>query len=317
MGMMVRHINDPIPSARALSPAVPPAVDELIAWAMAKKPADRPASAAEFGRLLRQAMERPNERLRPEVAPAAVAPAVTRTRRPYWLAAAVVAGLCLGGLLLLGGGGLAALLFESPTVIPTATRLPPTATIGALTPEPGVLLRDDFSDPDSGFATAADADGGVAYAQGQLRITALTAGVEWTSPSGRVAAEDVAIEVTARRVAGPPGGELMVMCRWRDANNHIAAALNGQGQVALRQEANGATLFLRDWSDVPPSFDLAEGLRLRLTCQGNTILLTANNVILAEATDNNPVAGDVALATRLDEPGEQIVTFDDLLVSQP
>src|SRR6185295_11000862 len=52
LGVIVRHINDPIPSARSLNPTVPQAVDALIQRGMAKNPAGRPQTAAEFARLL-------------------------------------------------------------------------------------------------------------------------------------------------------------------------------------------------------------------------------------------------------------------------
>ena len=64
LGVIVRHLNDPIPSARTLNPAIPPAVDELIQWGMAKDPAERPQTASEFARLLKQAIAHPNDPIR-------------------------------------------------------------------------------------------------------------------------------------------------------------------------------------------------------------------------------------------------------------
>ena len=63
LGVVVRHVNDPIPSARALNAAIPPAVDELIQWGMAKEPGQRPPMGAEFARLLKQALAHPNDPL--------------------------------------------------------------------------------------------------------------------------------------------------------------------------------------------------------------------------------------------------------------
>ena len=42
------HVNTPVPSAERLDPRLPPGVDEALARALAKDPADRPASCAEL-----------------------------------------------------------------------------------------------------------------------------------------------------------------------------------------------------------------------------------------------------------------------------
>ncbi|CRY82999.1 serine/threonine protein kinase [Nocardia farcinica] len=50
------HLFGPPPSARALNPALPPALDAVLARAMAKRPADRFASCAEFAGAARHAL---------------------------------------------------------------------------------------------------------------------------------------------------------------------------------------------------------------------------------------------------------------------
>jgi serine/threonine protein kinase len=60
LGLIVRHISDPIPSARALNPAISPAVDDLLQWGMAKQPGERPKTAGAFARLLDRALEQPD-----------------------------------------------------------------------------------------------------------------------------------------------------------------------------------------------------------------------------------------------------------------
>ena len=50
LAKMYAHLNDPAPSASALAPAVPPALDAVIGTAMAKEPAERFASAGDLAR---------------------------------------------------------------------------------------------------------------------------------------------------------------------------------------------------------------------------------------------------------------------------
>ncbi|WP_246846473.1 Stk1 family PASTA domain-containing Ser/Thr kinase [Humibacter ginsenosidimutans] len=46
MQVAYQHANDPVPAPSTLNPEVPPALDELVLWATAKDPADRPADAS-------------------------------------------------------------------------------------------------------------------------------------------------------------------------------------------------------------------------------------------------------------------------------
>src|SRR5581483_1101488 len=54
MDYLIQHTSTPAPSARALEPDVPPALEALIASALAKEPAARPASAGAFRKALQE-----------------------------------------------------------------------------------------------------------------------------------------------------------------------------------------------------------------------------------------------------------------------
>lgn len=311
LGLMVRHMQDPIPSARALNPAVPAALDDLIRWGMAKEPAGRPASAAEFGRALRRALDSP-------ATVAVTPPAASPPRRPPWLlitGVVLLLGLCL--FTVLGGGSLAALILGRPTpTAPPSTRPPTRPAATGVPTEIGVLLADDFSDPLSGFALAADADGGVAYREGSLQFTTLTEGVQWFSPSGRVQAADVNIQVEIEQLSGPADSELAVICRWQDNDHYTAFGLNVQGEYAIWQERGSGREMLQEWT-TSPLLTAASRYPVQISCNGSRLRLAVNRVILAEVTDPQPIEGDVALLTTMRQPGELVVTFDNLLVNRP
>jgi YVTN family beta-propeller protein len=57
MGTIYAHLNDPVPAASDLAPAVPAALDAVIATAMAKAAEDRYASAGEMARAAKAALE--------------------------------------------------------------------------------------------------------------------------------------------------------------------------------------------------------------------------------------------------------------------
>lgn len=57
--VLLAHVRDPVPKATAINPALPPAVDGVLARALAKDPAGRPARAEALVEELRGALERP------------------------------------------------------------------------------------------------------------------------------------------------------------------------------------------------------------------------------------------------------------------
>lgn len=155
IAVAIKHINDPLPPARTLNPALPDAVEWVISKSLAKQPDDRFGTAAELVQALQAAIPEgmivaaPGEaaapvspptveqdlgRAAPVAAPserlqiglrAALSSAVAglrleRLRRvPVW-------GWVLGGLVALAGGGVILLAGSgSPPPIPTAT---PTVT---------------------------------------------------------------------------------------------------------------------------------------------------------------------------------------------
>ncbi len=129
LGMMVRHMHDPVPSARAIAPALSGALDAAIASGMAKDPKDRPASAGAFARsLLSDTGAAPADR-----GSATLAPTPSRSpSRGLLVGLVVLAGAaCLAGVGIFGGG--LAVYFSSPTAAAPPTKA---ASLPALTAAP-------------------------------------------------------------------------------------------------------------------------------------------------------------------------------------
>jgi serine/threonine protein kinase len=318
LGMMVRHMHDPVPSARAVAPSLSPAVDAAIAAGMAKDPRARPTSAGAFARSLREAASRPPA-AGEEVAPTAV---VTRPARgpSRWLIVGgvlAVGAACLVGVSLLGGG--LAAWFSSPTAVPTAVKPQPTAPLLA-SPSPSgksIPFADDFSDPASGFAVSQAADGQIAYVDGTLQIN-VPAGVELYSPYRGVDEQDLVVSVQADLRSGPPKSEMGVICRWKDEGNFVAGVLRADGMVSLWRKVGGV---VERWIDWKPIAGVTGGSQashtLQLTCQGAQVRLAVDGQEVAAADDPAPAPGTLALLAGLLEPGQATVAFDNLAVSIP
>jgi hypothetical protein len=72
------------------------------------------------------------------------------------------------------------------------------------------------------------------------------------------------------------------------------------------------------WAAIPgwnPSSNAPH--RLRLTCDGSDIRFAVDGVEVASASDSSPTTGSLALMAGLLEPGQLLVNFDQLEVSQP
>jgi serine/threonine protein kinase len=324
LGVMARHMHDPIPSAREINPLTPEAPNELLLWAMAKQPEQRPQSAGEMVRIFRHAIQHPELPLRApsadELQDETTTPAQPiRRRTSLWLAI----GLGLAAIALIGGGALMAALLPAEDSPRSTATLPVVATTSAEQDlqngeaDASLLLADDFSDAGSGFAVLSDADGGVEYANGSLRFSVLNEGVRWYSPSGQVEAQDVVIEVTAFQVSGPPQSEIAILCRWRDLEHFVALAIRADGAVAVWQVSGGELSWLLEWiSEADLNVQPDVPLQLRATCQGEVLRFEVDGITRALVNDPRPDSGDIALMAGLGEPGELVVLFDDLTVSR-
>lgn len=148
MGVVLKHINEPLPPPRTVRPDLPYALERVILRALAKDPGQRYPSAAAMAADLRRALMEeagvsledtmaiaPLEKttaMRPVARPAAGAPAPARRRRRGWLvvplallALAAVAG---GWLVLLGGQGLPLLAGFVPQPATSTPSPPPVAS---------------------------------------------------------------------------------------------------------------------------------------------------------------------------------------------
>jgi hypothetical protein len=343
LGLIVRHINDPIPSAREINPNIPPAVDALIQRGMAKDPAGRPPNAGEFARLLEKALAAPDSLGRQPAAsqtqagaasvadppatlvgaePQAAAPARHGPSTLAWVAVGAVALCLIGGFALLSGGALFA-VFSAPraTTMPLPTLTPITvSTPDVTTPTPqGQLLAADFTKSSGGFGISKPDDtGSIAQTPGALRFTVLKQGAEWYSPSGHVKAQDVQIDVDVQQTSGPALTEFGAICRWQDAKNYTAFAISGGGQYKIWQKLNGATLRLIDWSDAPSLTGAGLGPhQLTVTCSGTQLSLAVDGNLLGQTDDPGPVQGDIALFAGLRDAGQLVVDFKTVVVRKP
>lgn len=160
MGIVLKHINEPLLPPRQFNASLPEAIEQVILRSMAKRPEDRFATAGDMAQAFQgaltlsvQAAERPRTELssvagetktskplpkvypKTPVQPAKAAPARSETTT-LWLAAGVILVVVVLGLAALGVWLLASNPANQAAPPPTNTPLPPSPTLALNQPAP-------------------------------------------------------------------------------------------------------------------------------------------------------------------------------------
>jgi hypothetical protein len=181
--------------------------------------------------------------------------------------------------------------------------------------------HDDFSNPASGWDQVNAADGATEYADGQYRLySALPNYLLWANPQ-KVFPEDVVIDVRATKKNGPDNNAFGILCRYQDARNYYALAITSDGQAGIAKVQNGQGPSLISGAHMEPAKGIEKGNSvnlLRAECVGNNLMLYANGVLVATATDNTFLSSsDAGLwLESYDDPGTEIF-FNDFTVRHP
>lgn len=302
LGLRARHLHDPIPSARDRNQVIPPAVDELVAWTMAKEARLRPSSVRHFANSLDRALRQPDRPLRP--------PPTRKGERPrkrIWLAMAALG--VIGGLILVLGLGAIGYLALRPTPQNTATATrPASAPMIDASPSPqGFLFQMDFEGPATEPDATPDPDGGVRVVDGSLQFEILRQGVEWFYPSNRVQQQDAVQIVRVQFIDGASVNEIGFLCRWLDPNNYVALAMSSGGEASIWKLGAGEVARLAGWSRGPV---LEPGGTMEARCVGSSLQLYWQERLVLEAEDPAPQTGDVGLLVGLRDEGSLDVRLD-------
>ncbi len=178
-----------------------------------------------------------------------------------------------------------------------------------------LLHSDDFSDPKSGWPGWDNIQGAVYYKNGRYWIDVRPANRYTPVTYGEVQA-DVVMQIDARVEKSSQDGEYGLICRAQDENNLYIFEVTQDGFFAIYKLRDGSWYPLVDYTYT----DLLDGLEeaaITASCVGNTFSLAVDGKLLAEAQDNTIRSGKYGLFAGTFNNGNIIVSFDDLVVSQP
>ena len=184
----------------------------------------------------------------------------------------------------------------------------------------GVLLQDDFSDPNSGWDIVSVEEGSTDYQDGGYRIFVNTTNYSiWANPN-QTTYTDTRVEVDAQKIGGEDDNEFGIVCRHADPGNFYAAVISSDGFFGFYRRLEGSDFELMGGEDFGTSDAIhlgGESNHIRLDCIGSTLTLFANGELLGEASDSTIASGDVGLyAGTFDVAGTDIL-FDNFVVRAP
>lgn len=187
----------------------------------------------------------------------------------------------------------------------------------------GVIVRDDFSDVQSGWDRQTSADLTADYADGRYLIAIEPPQRDvWGLPG--LDLNEVRIEADAVRGDGPIDNAFGVVCRLTGSGNGVSFyyfLISSDGYFGIQRFQQGEIAWLNPAGNYEPSDAIRQGPdavnRLSATCLGERLSFSVNGQLLTEASDNALTHGDAGLiASSLTEGGVRIL-FDNVIIAQP
>lgn len=225
--------------------------------------------------------------------------------------AAVVAALLLGGC---GGGGAQEGAVDPGAASEAGRQAAPAAKAGS-------TIRDDFSDPASGWVRRDNEERGADYRDGAYVVWMDNDASSYVGSSGTYeSAEfgDTRFEVQATKRSGPPGAPIGLSCRqWSENQGErrgvYFADVDGEGEVRIGlydeegQEILAAAERPGLWRDGTNT--------LRLDCVGAALTFFVNGEEVLSARSGRFARGRVGVRAGGTSSGVTRVAFDDAVIS--
>lgn len=198
---------------------------------------------------------------------------------------------------------------------------PPTPDYG----DPGILFKDDFSNPNSGWDAYTGADVTTNYEDGRYVIVVDKANQEavWGTP-GLEMLTDVVIDVDTAYGDGPENNIFGVMCRYTRGGDGKESfyflRISSDGYFSLGKVArNQVKVFVPEQGEYQASdvIRLKGENHLTATCSGAKISLAVNGTVVGAFEDDEFTQGDMGLTVGTFDEGGAKIYFDNVVVRRP
>jgi hypothetical protein len=194
-------------------------------------------------------------------------------------------------------------LTSTPSVTPTPSLTKTIEAIETVPPRPDyqVILDDDFSSGTGWYEMEGDNFGFLYTDDGYKIYVNLLKAAIWSIRD--IEHEDIRLQADAVQVAGSDDGYYGVTCRHQDDENYYAFVISNNSQYGIARMQNGIFDFIIE--GYAPSGVINPDAENQITadCIDSSLILYANNVKLAEISDDSFASGVYGLiaGTRLQE----------------
>lgn len=175
------------------------------------------------------------------------------------------------------------------------------------------LVRDDFSNPASGWQTSRDADGSAGYWHGQYRVVSRRRPPRWIDRPLPAPTAAIAVGTTAWQAAGSAKSAFGVICSTAAGPGYgFQVSPNGGYEIFASRDTDSVDLI----SGVMTLTDRDRPLRIAGSClhapAQTTLVLTVNGTVVAKVIDPAGGVGPYTTAGLLsNSPPGNDVRFDD------
>jgi hypothetical protein len=187
----------------------------------------------------------------------------------------------------------------------------------------GVIIADDFSNPQSGWDRHTGAEITTDYAEGRYLITIETANLDAWGLAG-LDLNDMQVQAEASRAAGPDDNAFGVLCRFSrsgDQSNFYFFLISSDGYYAVGKVVKDERTYLNPAGDFEPLAAVRTGPAavnvLSVTCREDELALAVNGTPAGTFTDGDLTHGDVGLIAGTFNEGGVAIAFDNVVVRLP
>jgi S1-C subfamily serine protease len=178
-----------------------------------------------------------------------------------------------------------------------------------------VIYQDDFSDSSTGWPSESDSSEAYYYQNGRYFIEINTANHLRPVKGGENLTNSI-IEIDAHVEHSSSDGDFGVVCRYQDDNNFYLFDITEDSYYGIFKMISGEWYNLVDYtySDILTSIQNAT---FHVSCIGNKLSFAVNGKLLGEVQDTSISSGDYGFFAGTFTNSGNIVSFDNLVVSQP
>lgn len=188
----------------------------------------------------------------------------------------------------------------------------------------GVIVEDDFTNPQSGWDTYTGADITTTYDDGRYLIAVETPNRDAFALAG-LDLNDMRLVAEAQMSGGPRDNAFGLLCRHGrsgDRNSFYFFLISSDGYYGMGKVVNQTErTFLNPAQNFEPlaAIKTGDGERnqLEATCQGNRMSFTVNSVAVGSFQDAALTHGDVGLIAGAFNEGGVRIHFDNVIIRQP